>query len=150
MSEQENMRIVREATEALNRHDLNAYDRLMSDSLQTEAAGAPGKMNKQQNHMYVQQFVQAFPDLHFDIEDLFGQGDHVALTWMVKGTHKNPLATPTGASIPATNRTFSIPGSTIFEVRNNSITHQKIYWDMVTLLTQLGVVTEQDLTSRAR
>jgi steroid delta-isomerase-like uncharacterized protein len=150
MSEQENIQMTRRVFEVFNNHNPDAADQMIADDLRSEATGAQGMLNKEQNRMYNHRFFDAFPDIHFDVQDIVAQGDRVAATWMVTGTHKSPLALPTGDSLPATNRNISVPGCTVLEFRGNKISHQKIYWDQLTFLMQLGVMTEQDMMSRAK
>ncbi len=47
---------------------------------------------------------EAFPDLHYEITELFGEGDKVALRWRAKGTHLGPFGgqPPTGQKIDVT------------------------------------------------
>ena len=40
---------------------------------------------------FVAGFLQAFPDLHFTMEDQLVQGDLVAFRWRATGTHTGPL-----------------------------------------------------------
>jgi len=150
MSEQENVQIARKTIENLNQHKPEANDQYISDDLRGEAAGFAGVMNKEQNRMYTQQFIDGFPDLHFDLKDTIAQGDKVAVVWVARGTHKAPLATPTGETIPPTNRSVTTPGVTVLEFRNNMVVRQDIYWDQVAFLAQLGVLNPQDIASRAR
>jgi hypothetical protein len=150
MSEQENIQITKRVFEYFNSHNPDGADQLVADDLRSEATGAKGVLNKEQNHTYNHRFFDAFPDIHFDVQDIVAQGDHVAVTYLVKGTHKMAMSLPNGDSLPPTNRSVSVPGCTVLEFRGNKIAHQKIYWDQVTFLTQLGVVTEQDMLSRAK
>jgi predicted ester cyclase len=90
--------------------------------------------------MYTQLFLEAFPDLHFDIKDVIAQGDKAAVSWVAKGTHTAPLKTPGGDPIPATNKKVTVPGSTIYEFRHNLIARQEIYWDQVAFLAQLELL----------
>ncbi len=40
---------------------------------------------------FMQMYVSAFPDLHFDIDQIFGDGDFVATRWTATGTHRGEL-----------------------------------------------------------
>ncbi len=150
MSEQENTQIVRRVFEYFNSHNPDAADQYLTDDVRVEASGAQGVLNKDQNRTYNRQFFDAFPDLHFDVKDIVAQGDRVATSWVVRGTHTAPLTMPNGDSLPPTNRKITVPGSTFIEFHGNKVTRQQIYWDQVTFLTQLGVITEQDLASMAK
>jgi len=148
MNEQENIQIVRKTFDNLNKHNVDVNDQMIAENAKFEATGAPGTMTRDQGRMYVSSFVNAFPDIRFEVKDIIAQGDKVAASWVVKGTHKMPLTTQSGSSIPPTNRSVTVPGCTFYELRNGLITRQEIYWDQVTFLTQLGVVSEQQLLNR--
>jgi steroid delta-isomerase-like uncharacterized protein len=148
MSEQENMKIVRTIFDKINSHDLKEIDKYLAEDFRSEASGVSNPMNKEQDRMYLRRYADAFPDLHYDLKDVIAQGDRVAVTWVAKGTHKAPLTMPNGDSIPATQKKATVSGSSFYEMRNNKISRQQIYWDPVDLLTQLGVIKMQDLMSR--
>ncbi len=150
MSEQENVKIARQYTDNLNRHNNEANRSLLSDDTRTEASGERHPLNKDQTVKFNQRFIDAFPDLHFDVREIIAQGDHVVTTWVATGTHSAPLNLSAGGSIPPTNKKVSIPGVTVSEVRNNKITRQTITWDRVTFFMQIGLMTEQDMMSMAR
>ncbi len=150
MSEQENSKIARQYVDNLTRHNNEANRSILADDVRTEATGERQTLNKEQTLKYNQRFLDAIPDLHFDLRDIVAQGDHVAISWTVTGTHSAPLHLPTGGSLPATNRKITVPGTTFAEIHNNKITRQIITWDQVMFLTQLGLVTEQELLSTAR
>ena len=42
--------------------------------------------------------------------------------------------------IAATGRSFSLPYVDIFQARDGKFVSHRIYWDSITLLTQLGVM----------
>jgi steroid delta-isomerase-like uncharacterized protein len=73
------------------------------------------------------------------------RGAHVAehgtvvleMTW--KGTHRGALKTPTG-SIAPTGKQIDVPACMIVEVENEKAKSTRHYFDMATLLRQLGVI----------
>ena len=149
MSEQENISIVRRQFDILNKHDVKTVEKDYADNFRGMATGAPGELNREQNSQYTRQYIEAFPDLHFDLKDVIAQGNKVAAFWVGRGTHKAPLVSSTGETIPPTNRMTSVPGCTLYEFKNDKIVRQDILWDQVTLLTQLGIMTGQQQTSRS-
>ncbi len=150
MSEQENVKISRQFIDNLNKHNNEANRSLLADDTRTEASGERQTLNKDQTIKFNQRFIDAFPDLHFDVREIIAQGDHVVTTWVATGTHSAPLQLSAGGSIPPTHKKVSVPGVTVAEVRNNKINHQTVTWDQVTFLMQLGLMTEQDMMSMAR
>src|SRR6266849_11154456 len=138
MSTADNTKVVKASWDAINARDLDALDRLQSANFSIVAPGAPGPMNSAQNKAYLQGFLTAFPDLHFEIVRTVAEGDNVVTEWVASGTHKGPLVSPTGQSVPPTGKHAATHGSNTFEVKNGKVTSARVYWDMVELLGQLG------------
>ena len=140
MSEQENIRVAEKLFEALNAHDLSRGSDYEAADYRFEGPGANGALNRDQARAYTQGFLNAFPDLHFEVKQKIAQGDYVVINWVGSGTHNGPLRTPTGATIPATGRKATAPGSTTYQIKNGKAVFSQTYWDMVTLLAQLGLM----------
>ena len=138
VGDQQKIEIARVFLEAFNAHDLSIADRVLSNSYVFEGPGSSGVMDKDQGRAYNQTFLTAFPDLHFEVSHAIAQGDYVVLHWTATGTHSGPLVTPTGSSLPATNRTARVSGCTINEIKNGQIARAWVYWDTAGLLSQLG------------
>ena len=49
---------------------------------------------------------------------------------------------PNGQVIPATGRSLSVPYADVFEVEGDRITSDRLYFDQVELLTQLGLMPD--------
>lgn len=84
-------------------------------------------------------WAQAFPDSKATFQAAHTSDDGTVvleLTW--KGTHKGPLQTPTG-SIPPTGKGIEVRACAIVEVKGDKARLQRQYFDMATLLQQLGV-----------
>ena len=82
----------------------------------------------------------AFPGIHGDIENLVADGDQVVYETAWKGTHSGPLMTPDGQTIPPTGKAVTLPACLVVKVQGDQIVEQHHYFDMVTMLTQLGVM----------
>jgi steroid delta-isomerase-like uncharacterized protein len=83
-------------------------------------------------HKQMDTLKEAFPDLEFTVADVFGEGDRVAVRFVVPGTHKN-----TFAGIPATGRRVTWKGIAIYRVADNRIQEAWACWDDVGLLQSL-------------
>jgi steroid delta-isomerase-like uncharacterized protein len=140
MSEQDNVKVALATFDNLNAHDLDSNDALSSDDAKFEAPGAPGALDRAQGRAYTQGFLTAFPDLHFDVTLTVAQGDHVVVNWVGSGTHTGPMLTPSGNSIPPTGKKAVTPGSSTLEIKNGKVTRNQVYFDMATLLGQLGLL----------
>ena len=79
--------------------------------------------------------MTAFPDFKMELTSGFTSGNWAGAEWTMSGTHKGDLP-----GLPATNKAFSLRGSTICELRDGKIKRLSDYWDMVTFLKQTGVM----------
>ena len=140
MSDQNNVRVAEKAVTDLNQHDVSVGVDLYADTYQFEAPGAQGSLNLEQSQAYVQGFFDAFPDLHFEVTNRIADGEYVVINWMGTGTHTAPMRSPSGNMIPATGKKCLVPGSTTYNIKNGKIQKSQWYWDMATLLAQLGLL----------
>jgi ketosteroid isomerase-like protein len=140
MSEMENIRVVEMLFDALNAHDLSRGQAFETEDYRFEGPGAPGALNSDQARAYTQGFIDAFPDLHFELTQKIAQGDWVVVNWVGSGTHNGGLRTPTSEVIPPTGKKATAPGSTTYQFKNGKVAYGHTYWDMVTLLVQLGLM----------
>jgi steroid delta-isomerase-like uncharacterized protein len=79
----------------------------------------------------------AFPDIHFTLTSAAADAERAALEWTMTGTHRGDLP-----GLPATGKPFSVRGSTIFEIAAGKISAVRDYWDLATLLRQVGLMAE--------
>jgi predicted ester cyclase len=97
-------------------------------------------MSPAQNWAYLEGFRTAFPDLHFDVTLTVAQADYVVAHWRASGTHSGPLPTPAGDTVPATGKNVVVHGSATYELRGSKIYREYVFWDMTSLLGQLGLM----------
>jgi steroid delta-isomerase-like uncharacterized protein len=83
---------------------------------------------------FIQGAVDGFPDLKFALTSQFSAGDWAAMEWTWTGTH---AALP---GMPATTKPFRVRGATIIELRDGKIKRNTDYWDLATLLKQVGLM----------
>jgi steroid delta-isomerase-like uncharacterized protein len=76
---------------------------------------------------------RAFPDLAFEVDDLIAEGDRVAATWVMTGTHLGPFLT-----VEPTGRRIRVPGITVFDIVKGRWTGASGSWDLPLALAQLG------------
>jgi steroid delta-isomerase-like uncharacterized protein len=74
----------------------------------------------------------AFPDIHFDLVDSTLKGGHGTIEWVFSGTD-------TGA-FGGTGKRFSVRGVTVMDVRGTKLTRQTDYWDLATVLREIGLL----------
>ncbi len=142
MSEQDNVRVAEQIFAAFNSHDLKLSRPYEATGYLTEAPGSARPMDADQARAYNQVFLDAFPDLHFDLKQKIAQGDFVVVNWVASGTHKGGLRTPTGHMVAPTGKKAMVTGSTTLQFKNGKAAYAWVFWDMASLLSQLGLMPE--------
>ena len=136
MSESENLQISRQTWDAWNAHDPAGYLKFLDANYVIESDTIPQPIRGlEAARGFMQMYVDAFPDLHFSIDQMIASGDTVVTRWTATGTHRGSLM-----GIPATNRQAQTRGCTVTEIRNGKAIHDWTYWDTGNLLRQLGVL----------
>lgn len=79
--------------------------------------------------------LNAFPDLSYEIKEMFQSGNIVITEFLIKGTHLGEIM-----GIPATNRKIAVPACNIIEIREGRIYSEREYFDKAYLMQQLGVI----------
>jgi len=85
-----------------------------------------------------QGWAAAFPDSKATFQNAFVSGNTVVLEVTWRGTHKGPLQTP-GGRFAATGKTIEVPACLITEIGDGKAKSMRHYFDMATLMQQLGV-----------
>jgi steroid delta-isomerase-like uncharacterized protein len=84
-----------------------------------------------------QGWAKAIPDSKARFVAEYASGDTAVLEVIWKGVHTGPLQMPTG-TIPASNKSIEIPACQVVKVAGGQVQSFTHYFDMVTLLTQIG------------
>jgi len=140
MSEQENIHIAEQIFDDMNSRELGRSASIYSPTYQFEGPGASGPLAYEPSLAYIQSYINAFPDLHFTLKNRIADGDNVAITWTATGTHSGPMMTSTGAQIPPTGKKGVVNGCTTYRFQGGKIVSSENYWDMASLLMQLGLM----------
>ena len=85
--------------------------------------------------MLVTGYRNAFPDIHFTIDEQIAEGDKVVTRWTGHGTHKGELA-----GIPATGKSATVTGMGVDRIVNGKIVESWGIFDQFGMMQQLGVI----------
>ena len=88
----------------------------------------------------VQRWKKAFPDMSGTVLSAIESedGSEIATEIEWKGTHTGPLEGPMG-TIPPTNKRGTVKATMLFKIRNNKIVEARHFFDLLTVLAQIGV-----------
>ncbi len=142
MSVQENLKMAKKFFKAMNAHDFSLADGIYAPNYKAKAPGRAEAMTADESRAYNQIFLDAFPDLNFEIADTISEGEFVVINWIGRGTHTGGLRSPSGKMIPATNKKAAVHGSTTYQFKNGKAVRSWVFWDMATLLGQLGLMPD--------
>ena len=130
-------------TDAFNKHDARAVaahyaqDGVAYDPFYPEPLKGRAAIEKD-----AADFFRAFPDIRFELINLFDKGDRAAGEVKMTGTNSGPLATPMG-EVPATGKRIDLRGALVGRINaENLIVEERRYYDTGTMMKQLGLAPE--------
>jgi steroid delta-isomerase-like uncharacterized protein len=86
---------------------------------------------------FMQENLTAFPDFHYDVTLLHHADDAIVSEGAFRGTHGG-----TWRGLPATGRAVSFPMLIVFPFEGEAMMGERIYFDLSTVLQQLGVARD--------
>jgi len=132
---EQNEALVRQFWEGLvGTGDRGLADDLLAPDYTVHFAGNP-PMDRDGFLRFVDGLRTAFPDLSVTVEDLFAQGDRVAVRWTWRGTQRGPFL-----GLPPTGRSVTGSGIGLFRIANARIEEDFVQEDTFGLLQQLGAI----------
>jgi predicted ester cyclase len=134
MSTEQNKSTVRRLIEELNRGNLSIADGLIGPTYVDHNA-APHTPGPQGFKETITWFRAAFPDLHWTVEDVIGEGDRVVLRVIARGTHQGTMM-----DIAPTHKSVTVNGTAIYRMADGKIAEAWVSRDLLGLLQQIGAV----------
>ncbi|MEP7346846.1 MAG: ester cyclase, partial [Gemmatimonadaceae bacterium] len=134
MSEVGNLAAIRRQFGSWNDGDWAGLSRDVADGyLMDSDTNVSPVVGKDGMRQYARTLHTGFPDLRFDLIEVFGNGDMVTATWIASATHRGDFR-----GLASTGRRIELHGCTVSRFRDGRIARQHSYWDMATLRRQLG------------
>ncbi len=128
--------------DALSRGDWAGYRGMMNDDAVYEEEATRRRVDTADKWVDVSKaWKSAFPDMKASVQECFASGDAVVCEVEWSGTHKGPLAGPMGTIAP-TNRAGKLPAMLLFRFDGDRIRECHHYFDLMTMLAQLGVMPQ--------
>jgi len=126
MSTEKNKEIVRRLWEEVwNQNDLSICDEIFDEAY------------AEHEKRFAPILKQAFPDLHFTIEDMIAENDKVVSRLTLTGTHQGEFM-----GVAATGKPIRVTGTWIHRLVGNRIVEGKDWgeWDALGMMKQLGEI----------
>ena len=132
--------VARESVEAFNANDWDRFHALHADAVVEEELATQRRIEGIDELLELNRgWKQAFPDAHGEVTATCESGDTAVLEITWSGTQSGPLATEDG-EIPASNKRVEVRACQVFRVEGDRIAESRHYFDMVTLLQQIGAM----------
>ena len=77
---------------------------------------------------HTEAYVTSVPDCVLDVRGLIEQDDTATLEWTFRGAHTGDIP-----GLEATGRDISLPGVSVYRLRDGLIEEERVYWDAATL-----------------
>jgi predicted ester cyclase len=125
--------------QAFNSHDETTLRSLIAPNARFSAPGDVRLEGKDAVIGYSNSWMKALPDAKINVTHEIVSGPWIVQEFTFTGTHTGPLTGPMG-TIQATNRKVSGQSVSITRYENDLAVESRLYFDVVQLLTQLGVM----------
>lgn len=131
-----NKQLIREYVETWNRGETHRLPHFWASDVVHHTRTL--KQNGEEVKAVVTDFMAAFPDLHFEIDDIFAEEDRVVTRMTANGTHSGAYLgfAPTGRKINC-----SVMG--IARIEGNKIAEHWGVTDELAMMAQIGMLPER-------
>jgi steroid delta-isomerase-like uncharacterized protein len=127
--------IHRQVVDAWNRRDWNEYRNLLHSDYTYTGPDGQEHQGPDAGLKVAQMYATAFPDGKLEVKDLIDSGTRAAVELVARGTHKGDLR-----GIAPTNKSVELRMANIVELREGKIYREREYFDMLSMMVQLGAV----------
>lgn len=132
--------LVRRNGDAINNHDLAAVADTLAPDL--EVIGPDGTYQGRDRFLAeVRTLLNAFPDYRIVADELIVEGNKFAYVARLEGTHLGPYQTADGRTVPPTGKRVALQMVNVRHVRGGKIVKLVNSWDRLSLLAQLGLLS---------
>lgn len=142
MATEENMRLMKMLDDAWNSQEWDTFNKLHTNDVTVYWPGQSEPTRGVHIHQKeAEMFFNAFPDNRIENDPylvFFGQENWTCSIANFSGTHTGAMVGENGKTIPPTNKKFYIELCTVAHWNNGQIMEEKLFYDLVGLMRQLG------------
>lgn len=135
-----NKKLVRTLYDCINARKLDALQALVAPDF----TGPRGEHGPAEFRASVAAVLSGFPDVRFELHDMFGEDDRVAVRWTFRAPHAGRFA-----GMPPTHAVVTQEGNVIYQVRDGLIVRAWLQADRLGVLQQIGALPPSFVDSRA-
>jgi steroid delta-isomerase-like uncharacterized protein len=134
--------VARESIEAFNADDWDRFRAVHAEGVVEEEFGTQRRIEGIDALLESNQgWKRAFPDASGEVTNALETGDSAILEIRWSGTQSGPLEMPDG-ELPASNKRAEVHACQVFRVEGDRIAESRHYFDMATMLQQLGAMEQ--------
>ena len=143
--------VARDSIESYNAGDFDRLRSLLVDDFYEEELATQRRLEGADARIAAAQaWKRSFPDEHGTITGVYTSGNTVAIELTWEGTQSGPIATPDGQELPASNKRISVKSVEVIEVEDGKLKALRHYFDLMTLLKQIGAMDHADAAIASR
>ena len=131
---QTNLNTVQRFYDAYNKKQEAILSEVIADDYVDYGHEPPGRGLQGAKSDY-QDFARGFADARFDVDEMFGSDDRVAVRWTLHATHTGPFA-----GHAATQKKATVRGISLYRLHDGKITETRNQADLFALFLQLGTI----------
>ena len=126
--------------ECINGRDLDRLETLIAPDF----VGARGERGPREFRATIEALLTGFPGVRFELHDVFGEEDKVAVRWTFRAVHGGRFV-----GIKPSLADVTQEGNVIYQVRDGRIVRAWLQADRLGVLQQIGVVPRSFVESAA-
>ncbi|HYH48734.1 MAG TPA: ester cyclase [Acidimicrobiia bacterium] len=126
-----NRQLIEARYEAVNAHDFERFQSFYADSVVWRDPGIarPAKGPRAVRRR-LETWTAAVPNLKWQLDDLFGEGDKLCAQFSFTGTHRGALNDGRGNELAPSNRAVRLPGVGVYVVADGKIVDSRVWFDL--------------------
>lgn len=117
--------------DCINKRNLDRLETLIAPDFE----GARGERGPREFRVTIEAVLTGFPDVRFEIHDLFGEGDKVAARWTFRASHAGRFVGVSPSHVDVTQE-----GNVIYQIRDGRIVRAWLQADRLGVLQQIGAI----------
>jgi steroid delta-isomerase-like uncharacterized protein len=134
--------VIQQVFDAYNAKDYDAIEALAADDYELVVAASGEKYNGPEGaRRYAEGWLIAFPDAKVEVLNVVASGEWAVAEAVGRGTNTGPMQTPMGEVTP-TGKQMELHFCSVAKVRDGRVVEGRDYYDVMTIVSQLGLMPE--------